>query len=104
MDIQERILELLRKRDWTLYKLAKESGIHETTVYDWFNDNRFTPSRKSLECVCAALDISQAEFYSGVDEGNLGQDQTILLELFSQIPASRKELVFDFLRVLAREK
>ena len=29
MDIQERILQLLKKREWSLYKLAKEAGIHE---------------------------------------------------------------------------
>lgn len=38
MDIQERILNLINKRGWSLYRLAKETGIHATTVYDWFND------------------------------------------------------------------
>ena len=49
MDIHERITELLEKRGWSLYKLAKESGIYETTVYDWFNEKHFTPSAQSIE-------------------------------------------------------
>lgn len=61
-DIQKRILELLSERGWSIYKLAQETGIHQTTIYDWFNEKKFTPSRKSLEAVCAALGISLAEF------------------------------------------
>ena len=104
MDIQERILQLLKKREWSLYKLAKEAGIHETTVYDWFNDNHYTPSRKSLEYICAALDITLAEFYSGVEENTLSEEQTLLLELFYKVQSCKKQIVFDLLRTLSEEK
>ena len=101
MTVQERILELLEKRGWTKYKLAQETGLYQTTVYDWFNDKGFTPDRKSIELICAAMNSSLTEFYSGIDEGELNGEQTYLLQLFAKVPESKKQLVFDLLRSLS---
>lgn len=101
MTIQERILELLDKKHWTKYKLAKEAGFYPTTVYDWFNEKNFTPDRNSIELICAALDISLTEFYSGIDEGELDGEQMLLLELFAKVPKKKRNIVFDLLRNLS---
>ncbi len=103
MTVQERILELLKKKGWTKYKLAQETGLYKTTVYDWFNDKGYTPDRKSIELVCAALNISLTEFYSGVDESELDGEQILLLELFAKVPKSKRKVVFDLLRNLSDE-
>lgn len=104
MTVQERILKLMEKKGWTKYKLAQETGLYQTTVYDWFNDKGYTPDRKSIELICAAMNISLVEFYSGIDAGELNGEQTLLLQLFEQVPESKKQLVFDLLRTLADEK
>lgn len=104
MTVQERILELMKKKGWTRYKLAQETGLYKTTVYDWFNDVGYTPDRKSIELICAAMNISIIEFYSGIDAGELDGEQTLLLQLFEKVPESKRQLVFDLLRTLAEEK
>lgn len=104
MTVQERILELLKKKGWTKYKLAQEAGLYKTTVYDWFNDMGYTPDRKSIELVCAAMDISLPEFYSGIDEDELNGEQILLLQLFAKVPDGKKKLVFDLLQTLAESK
>ena len=101
MNVQDRILELMKERKWTKYKLAKEAGFYQTTVYDWFNEKHYTPNRASIESICLAFDISQAEFYSRVDESDLTSEQTSLLELFEKVPNDKRKLVFDLLRTLA---
>lgn len=103
MTIQDRILELLKKNGWTKYKLAKEAGFYPTTVYDWFNEKHYTPDRNSIESICLAFGISQAEFYSGVDVMNLDSDQTVLLELFSKVPLEKRKIVFELLRTLSEK-
>ena len=103
MTVQERIQELLKKNNWTKYKLAKEAGFYPTTVYDWFNEKHYTPDRASIESVCLAFGISQAEFYSRVDESELTSEQTALLELFAKVPESKRKVVFDLLRNLSDE-
>ena len=104
MTVQERILELLEKKNWTKYKLAQVTGLYQTTVYDWFNDKHYTPDRNSIELICAAMNISLTEFYSGIDEGELNGEQTYLLQLFEKVPESKKQLVFDLLRSLSDDK
>ena len=95
MDVHERILQLCRERNWSLYKLAHEAGISETTVYGWFNDNHFTPSRSSIEDVCSAFGISVAAFYHDIDLDKLTPQQTELLILFDQVPDKKKSVVLD---------
>lgn len=104
MTVQERIEELLNKNNWSKYRLAKESGLYTTTVYDWFNEKHYTPDRKSIESVCLAFGISQAEFYSRVDESELSPEQTALLELFAKIPENKKSLVFDILKSMGQKE
>jgi len=104
MTVQERIKELLNKKQWSKYKLAKEAGLYPTTVYDWFNDRHFTPDRQSIELVCAALNVSLSEFYSGVDENDLDEEQMLLLELFAKVPKNKRKVVFELLRNLSDEK
>lgn len=104
MTVQERIEELLEKNKWSKYKLAKEAGFYPTTVYDWFNEKHYTPDRSSIESVCLAFGISQAEFYSRVDESELTPDQTALLELYAKIPESQKPLIFEILRTMAQQE
>lgn len=76
MTVQQRIEELLKQRGWSKYKLAKEAGFYPATVYDWFNDKGYTTDRNSIESICLAFGITQAEFYSGVDGGTLDTEQT----------------------------
>ena len=101
MTVHERIIELLKKKGWTKYKLAQETGLYQTTVYDWFNDKGYTPDRKSIELVCAAMNISLVEFYSGIDEDELDGEQTLLLQLFAKVPKEKKKVVFELLRSLS---
>lgn len=103
MSIQERILQLCRQRNWSLYKLAHESGISETTVYGWFNKNQFTPSRSSIEDICRAFDISVSAFFNDVDLDNLTSQQVELLTLFDKVPDNKKSVVLDIVRSFAKE-
>ena len=83
MDVKQRILELMEKRGWSKYRLAKETGIYITT--------------------CEAMGITLAEFYGGIEEHNLSEDQLRLLSMYEAVPASRKKLIFEFMEVLTKE-
>ena len=98
MDIHQRILQLCKERNWTLYKIAHEAGISEATVYGWVNENHFTPSRNSIEDICAAFQISLATFYNDIDLDNLSPQQIELLSLFEKVPDTKKSVVIDIIR------
>ena len=104
MDGKQRILELMKKRGWSKYKLSRETGIYITTINDWFNENQYTPSRSSIESICGAMGITLAEFYAGIEEDSLTREQLLVLEKFENIPKDRRKLVFEFMEILAQEE
>ena len=81
MDVKQRILELMEKRGWSQY----------------------TPSRDSIVSICEAMGITLAEFYGGIEEHNLSEDQLRLLSMYEAVPANRRKLIFEFMEVLTKE-
>lgn len=104
MDVKQRILKLMEKRGWSKYRLSKETGIYVTTINDWFNENQYTPSRDSIVSICEAMGITLAEFYGGIEEHDLSEEQLRLLSMFESVPANRRKLVFDLMEVLSKEE
>jgi transcriptional regulator with XRE-family HTH domain len=100
MNIQDRIQELCQKNGLSLSKLAKQSGLSETTVYDWFNENNRTPSIKALEDICLVFEISLAEFFSAINPNELSEKEIRLLELFRKLPDKNKEKALSMLEML----
>ena len=98
MDIHKRIMELCKERNWSLYKLAREAGIPEATVYGWFNENNITLSRSSIDDICRAFEISVAAFYNDVGLDKLTPQQIELLNLFEKVPDSKKAVMLDIVR------
>ncbi len=100
MNIHEKITSLREARGWSLSRLAKEACIPLTTVYNWYNENHFTPSRDKIEDVCAAFKISVAEFYADVDSDKFSSQEIRLLELFHKIPEKNKDKAIALLEML----
>lgn len=63
MDVQKRIKQLMKERNWTDYRLAKESGLSYSTVTNMFNRNN-APTLPTLEAVCIAFGITMAQFFT----------------------------------------
>ncbi|MBQ7923896.1 MAG: helix-turn-helix transcriptional regulator [Clostridia bacterium] len=100
MDIKEKIDKLRKERGWSLFKLAKESGIYPTTVYNWFNSINATPTREKIDDLCAAFGISVSSFYADVDADNLTATEIELLEAFRKIPDKKKDVAIATLKAM----
>ncbi len=56
------IKEEMEKRNWTNYRLSKESGVSQSTVSDHFNEEKnVIPSNDSISRYCQALGISPVD-------------------------------------------
>ena len=66
MDTHSRLRQLMAERGWTAYRLAKESGLSESTLANIFKRNT-VPSISTLESVCSAFGISLAQFFAEGD-------------------------------------
>ena len=69
MDTHSRLRQLMAERGWTAYRLAKVSGLSESTLANIFKRNT-VPSIATLEAVCSAFGISLAQFFAADDPGN----------------------------------
>ncbi len=79
MDTHTRLKELMKERGWTEYRLAKESGLSESTLANIFRRNT-VPSISTLESICSAFGITLAQFFTDGDIVELTPD---LKELFN---------------------
>lgn len=63
MDILEKINKLRLERGWSVYKLAEESGLTQSTIANMFS-RKTMPSISTLTQICNAFGISLSEFFS----------------------------------------
>jgi len=50
-------------RGWSIYKLAKEAGLSESTLNKWFNSD-VAPTLPALEQICETFKITLASFFT----------------------------------------
>lgn len=62
-DVLSRITVLREQKGWSVYKLAKLSGIPQSTIATWYQKNLCPPIDK-IEILCDTFGISLTEFFS----------------------------------------
>lgn len=102
MDVKQRIDKLRMDKGWTLSKLATEIGVSDTTVYAWFNEQNYQPSRKTIEEICDVFEITLAEFYSEIDLDKATAQEVVLLEAFRAVPDEQKAQVIEIVKSFQR--
>ena len=92
MDINSRILQLMRERKWTEYRLAKESGLSQSTISNLFNRNT-VPSVATLETICSGFGITLSQFFSEGNFVELSPEQKAFFDSWLSLTAEEKDLI-----------
>jgi transcriptional regulator with XRE-family HTH domain len=97
MDINKKILALCYERNWSVYDLANESLITQSTLASMFN--RGTPPKiETLQCLCDAFGITLAQFFLEDEETEiLTQKEKELIALFRKLPETKQQALIDLL-------
>ncbi|WP_026669741.1 helix-turn-helix domain-containing protein [Butyrivibrio sp. AE3006] len=82
-DALGRITELRESRGLSVYKLAKLSGVPQTTIVTWYSHNRY-PGLDKIELMCDVFGITLAEFFSDSEQLEKGQITEELADLNSK--------------------
>ena len=98
MDCLERIKELLAERGWSMYTLARKSGIPQSTLSNLFLRCN-SPSVPTLEKICDAFGISLARFFGGTD-ASLSEDESQLLREWNCLSPNARQALLNFLATL----
>ncbi len=98
-EVLERVLSLTKQKGWSLYKLALEAGITQSTITNMFSRKTY-PSIKTLMQICDALGISLSEFFNLNDE-ELNEE---LLSKYNLLSSSQQKSVLDYIQFLINKK
>lgn len=97
MDINEKIKQLMKERNWTEYRLAKESGLSQSTISNLFKRNT-VPSITTLEYICKGIGITLAQFFSEGNMVELNDEQQELFRLWVYLTAEQKKLIIGIIK------
>ena len=101
MDVNGRIRELLNERNWTEYKLAKESGLSQSTISNIFKRNT-VPSISTLELICKGFGISLSQFFSEGNMVELSEEQRAFFVNWTSLTMREKTIISELVEALKR--
>lgn len=102
----QRIQELCDEKNWSLYKLAKESNVPYSSLSNMFLRNT-QPTISTLEKLCQGLGITMSFFFFKQNEDTTNsfiltdKEQTII-NSYRQLPPSQKDLLEAYLYGLSQ--
>ncbi len=96
MKTLDRIREILRKRNWTVYRLGEESGIQSSTLTNMFNRDT-NPTIPTLEKICKGLGITLSQFFAEGNMIELSDEQMELFEKWVILTSDEKQIIMDII-------
>ena len=101
LDARERIQQLMQERNWTIYRLAKESGLSQTTISNIFKRNN-EPSIPTLKRLCGAFGITMSQFFAEGDYGDyaVSEEQQELIKDWTLLSDTQRQLLSGLIKTM----
>ncbi len=97
----DKINSMRLEKGWTLYELAKKSGVSPTVIYHW-RDRRSSPTLSLLEAVCSAFDISIIQFLLSEEEFlTLKEEPKEIMKLWYVLSDWQRKSIVDLIKSMA---
>ena len=98
MNVIEKINYLRIAKGWSVYTLALEAGITQSTLASMIARNT-PPKIETLESICEAFGITLAQFFAEDEHFEYLNDlETKLLQHFRSLSMEKQKLLVDFLK------
>lgn len=92
MEPIEKIRELMDQREWSEYRLSKESGLPQSTISNIFHRNTL-PSIPTLEVICNAFGLTISQFFAERPSVELNSEQYELIQRWARLTDSQKAIL-----------
>ncbi len=97
-----KITKLMEERNWSFYRLAKESNIPYSSLNSMFQKNN-QPTLSTLEKICTGFHINMAEFFSDctpyrVDSYALSAEEKELIEMYREMTGPDRKLLMSYIK------
>jgi len=98
MNINEKIQKLCYQRGWSMYELAQEAGITQSTLTSMMKRGN-PPKIENLQFICDAFGISLSQFFMEDEKLEIvSEEEKELLTLFRKMSESKKTALIDLLK------
>ena len=84
------------ERHWTEYRLAKESGLSQSTIANLYKRNT-VPSVSTLEAICKGFGITLAQFFCEGNMVELTDEQKGLFDRWVTLTKEQKQLLMELI-------
>lgn len=106
-EVLQRIREFLKLNHWSIYKLAKSSGVPYSSLNNCFLRNTL-PTIPTLEKLCAGLNISLSDFFdyskNPLRDASLSEEEQNLLSAYRNLSLKDRELLGAYLDGLSKKR
>jgi len=103
MDALIRLQQLMDERGWSMYRLAKESNLADSTIVNSYRRHT-QPSISTLDAICKGLGISISQFFA---EGEMVEMTPELKEVFNlwvNLTQEQKDAAVTVMRAFSNNK
>lgn len=98
MDINKKIEKLRFQRGWSMYELAQEAGITQSTLSSMIKRGN-PPKIDTLECICGAFGITLAQFFMEDEQLEaLSKNEKELISLYRKTSDAKKQALIELLK------
>ena len=99
-DVNQHIQDLCRERDWSYYRLAKESDIPYSTLNNMINRTNI-PTIPTLQKLCDGFGITLSDFFTeNSDRPQLTVGQQEVIELYNRLDHEKKNVLKAYMKGL----
>lgn len=103
MDVLERLQKLMDARGWSMYRLAKESGLTESTISNIYRRNAI-PSIVTLELICKGFGITLSQFFAEGEMVELTPEFKEVFENWRTLTPEQKDATLAMMKAFNHDK
>ncbi len=103
MDILERLQKLMDARGWSMYRLAKESGLTDSTIANIYRRNAI-PSIVTLEYICKGFGITLSQFFADGEMVELTPELNKVFENWRTLTPEQKAATLTVMEAFNHDK
>lgn len=102
MDTLARLRELMAERNWSVYRLAKNSGISQNTLSNSFK-RKSAPTIPTLEAVCRSFGITLSQFFAEYDVIELSPPLKEFIESWTPLTVEQKAAILQVMKSMSQK-
>lgn len=103
VDVLERLQALMNARGWTMYRLAKESGLTESTIANIYRRNAI-PSIDTLERICRGFGITLSQFFADDELVELSPELRAVFESWRTLTPEQKDATLRMMQAFNHDQ